>query len=274
MVMLAIAYNHADDSIAERPAPSEVGGYVFDLRETFHKIVAAAGGYYVLIDTDADPHYNATGLQRVQKSGVAFSPLSDSTAAQRAYGPADGAKIAMSPGIQWKEANGPDATWLGLADFAQGQADHVKNVSLEVTRSDNHDVEFAVDWALDGPGEAGRHLVESFTITAAGVVCDDRLVGGSPITGLRTCFPALISDGAIDTNLAIDGRKATITNHGSALTWQIQTLASDMSLGLQGPPVANHSGFVRALIGQVNPAPASQDVQWQITLAQTPIAAP
>src|SRR5262249_24941282 len=83
MEMLAIAYERADESIEERPIPSEVGGYVFDLREVFHKVIAAAGGYYVEIDTAADPHYNATGLQRVHRSGVVLSPLSDSSAPHR-----------------------------------------------------------------------------------------------------------------------------------------------------------------------------------------------
>ena len=65
MAMLAMAYLRADDSIPERPMPSEVGAYVFDLRDIFHKIVASAGGTYVEIDTGADNNYNATGLQRV-----------------------------------------------------------------------------------------------------------------------------------------------------------------------------------------------------------------
>ena len=77
MAMLAMAYTRADDSIAERATPSEIGGYVFDVRDTFHKVVAAAGGYYLLIDTDADPAYNATGLQRVHRAGVPFPALSD-----------------------------------------------------------------------------------------------------------------------------------------------------------------------------------------------------
>lgn len=64
MAMLAIAHTHADDAIPEAATPAERGGYVFDLRETFHKVIAAAGGHYILIDTAADPHYNATGLQR------------------------------------------------------------------------------------------------------------------------------------------------------------------------------------------------------------------
>jgi hypothetical protein len=266
MAMLAIAYTRADDSIPERPAPSEVGGYVFDLRETFHKIAAAAGGYYILIDTNADPHYNATGLQRVQKSAVPFSPLSDSTAAQRAYGPTDGAKIAITPGIQWKDTNTPGAPWLSLADFSQDQPDHVQSASLAVTRADSQDAEFSIDWSLDGPSETGRHIIESYTITPAGVLCDDRITG-PPTAALRVDFPALISDGATDTNLSINNRTATITNHGSALTWQIQLPSNDTSLALQGPPIACHSGYMRQLIAPIT-TPASPSARWQITLAQ------
>src|SRR5205823_10798654 len=51
MAMLAIAYERADDSIPERPIPAEYATYVFDVRDPFTKVCAAAGGYYVLIDT-------------------------------------------------------------------------------------------------------------------------------------------------------------------------------------------------------------------------------
>jgi hypothetical protein len=270
MAMLAIAYTRADDSIAERPAPSEVGGYVFDLREMFHKIVAAAGGYYVLIDTSADPHYNSTGLQRVHKSGVAFPPLSDSTAAERAYGPSGGERVAMTPGIQWKQT--ADLPWIGLGDFVIGHPDHIKSVSLQVTHIEAHNVAFAVDYALDGPGEDSRHIVESYTIADGAVECDDRIVGGSPIAALRVCFPALVNDGAKDTNLSIDGPKATIDNRGSVLTWQIQAPPADLGLALQDPPIPTHNGYVRALIGQI---PSTvPEVRWQITMTENPTALP
>ena len=42
MAMLAAAYTHADESIAERHTPAEKGGYVFDMREVFHKARQAA----------------------------------------------------------------------------------------------------------------------------------------------------------------------------------------------------------------------------------------
>ena len=115
---MGAAFQRADDSIAERAIPSEVGGYVFDLRETFRKVAAAAGGYYVLIDTAADEHYDATGLQRVHRAGVKLSPLNSSAAAERWYGPREATdKWALTPGIQWKAD--ADGKWRGLAQFAR-----------------------------------------------------------------------------------------------------------------------------------------------------------
>ncbi len=270
MAMLAIAYTRADDSIVERPAPSEVGGYVFDLRDTFHKIVAAAGGYYVLIDTSADPHYNSTGLQRVHESGIAFPPLSDSTAPERAYGPASGERIAMTPGIQWKQtANSP---WLGLGDFVTGHPDHIKSASLNVTHDQASDVAFTVDYALAGPGEDGRHVVESYTITNAAVECDDRIVGGSPVAALRVYFPALVNDGAKPTKVSIDGPGVTIDNRGSILTWQIQTPPANLALALEGPQIVTHNGYVQAISGQIPPTVA--EAHWQLTMTQNPMVPP
>jgi hypothetical protein len=101
IAMLALAYIHADDGIPESRIPSESASYVLDLREKFHKIVAASGGYYVEIDTAADPHYNATGLQRIHRFGAAWSPLSDSSAAQRNFGPSTiKARKAIAPGLE------------------------------------------------------------------------------------------------------------------------------------------------------------------------------
>src|SRR5206468_3852052 len=112
MAMLAIAYERADDSIAERPLPSEFGSYVFDLRDPFHKVCAASGGYYVLIDTMADEHYDSTGLIRVHRRVVELSPLSDS--ASISYGGVKGdPHLALTPGLQWKDGD----QWIGLADF-------------------------------------------------------------------------------------------------------------------------------------------------------------
>jgi hypothetical protein len=158
MGMLTIAYLRADDSIKERPAPSEAGSYVFDLRDVFQNAVAACGGTFVVVNTGADPAYNATGLQRIHRKGVALSPLTDSVGGKSHYGGGsrgehDLPPIVMSPGIEWREREGAnvatrttgganaaensgdettpapatrsaaDQGWHSLADFVRGEQD-------------------------------------------------------------------------------------------------------------------------------------------------------
>ncbi len=74
MAMLSIAYEYAErtDTIKEKPAPADIGGFVFDIGSPFNKIFANAGGMYIEIDYLADLHYNSTGLLRIHKSG--FNP--------------------------------------------------------------------------------------------------------------------------------------------------------------------------------------------------------
>jgi hypothetical protein len=275
MAMLAIAYGRADDSIAERPSPAEVGGYVFDLREDFHKVAAAAGGYYVLIDTSADPHYNATGLQRVHRAGVAFPPLSDSTAAERAFGPDDAAKGAMTPGLQWKPRGDADGSWRSLADYelrgkgAEGSA--VQGVTLDVSRAAPAGVSLKLDYTL-GASAAAAHLVETYTLSAAGVECANRLSSGPTPLATRVRLPALVSDGAQDTSVEVEGARATVANRGSVLTYQIVEPANGVTLGLEGADVFSHNGRVRALVASLpDGGGIDGDVRWTIALSQSEV---
>jgi hypothetical protein len=67
--MLATAYFYANDSIMEGPSPADVGGFAFEIPD-FHKIIVNVAGMYLEIETDADPHYDSTGLTRVHAPGV------------------------------------------------------------------------------------------------------------------------------------------------------------------------------------------------------------
>jgi hypothetical protein len=255
MAMLAMAYTHADDQIAERPTPAETGGYVFDVRPTFHKIAAAAGGYYILIDTNADPHYNATGLQRVHRAGVAFPPLSDTTAAERAYGPSNAPKIAMTPGIQWKDA---DDKWHSLADSA------VKDVSLRVNHTSPDDVTFEVDYAL----KDDRHVIEQCALSSDGVDVTDRLTGDSPPAAMRLRLPALVNDGASDTTVETAGDSAQILNRGSRLTYKVLASGAAVALKLDGPRIPSHIGYQQAMTAELPATASSQPVEIHISLSQ------
>lgn len=67
---MAIGYITIDDTITEQPCPAEIGGYVIETTDRFNKIFANCGGYSIEIDTDADLHYDATGLGRIHKRGI------------------------------------------------------------------------------------------------------------------------------------------------------------------------------------------------------------
>lgn len=62
-----LAYLVADDSIVPAVAPADVGGFVAETGEKFHKVFLNAGGYFAEIDTNADVSYDAVGLGRVHK---------------------------------------------------------------------------------------------------------------------------------------------------------------------------------------------------------------
>jgi hypothetical protein len=246
MAMLAIAYVRADESIAERPTPAEVGGYVLDARATFHKVAAAAGGYYVLVDTSADLHYNATGLQRVHRAGVAFPALSDTAAPERSYGPKDAPKVALAAGLQWKAGDG----WLGLAAFGNKGERSVKSAHLSVLKADTKRVEFTLDYVLAAPDRA---VTETYTLTADGVDLACAVGGGGP---MRLSVPVLVNDGAADTLVRTDGTVITVSQRGSTTTFRLPAAAK-----LAGRRIVTHNGYVDEATAEVEGAPAKLRIE-------------
>ena len=266
VAMLAMAYNHADDAIPETPVPSERGGYVYDLRDTFHKVCASAGGTYVLIDTGADPHYNSTGLLRVHKTGVALSPYSDNPAPHRAYGPpGDKTTVGMTPGLQWQSTLGD--TWQSLADFPNAlYADKAhplltRSVDLDVAEETPERVRFTLRYHLEGSAVTG--LREAYTISAAGVEVITRLESKTPLAATRALFPVLISDGATDTKVSLNGAQAQTHYAGAALTWEV-VAPEQAHLDFEGQRVVTHNGYMQAAVAAL-PAGA-QELHWRLHL--------
>ncbi len=62
--MLCAAWLYADDSIAEMPAPADVGGAILKI-PAFNMVVAHAGGTYLQYMTCGNKIYNPTGIIRV-----------------------------------------------------------------------------------------------------------------------------------------------------------------------------------------------------------------
>ncbi len=62
-----LAYLVADDSIEPTVAPADIGDFIVETGEDFHKVCINAGGYFIEIDYNADPGDDASGLGRVHK---------------------------------------------------------------------------------------------------------------------------------------------------------------------------------------------------------------
>ncbi len=274
VAMLCIAYERADDAIAERPLPAETGSYVFDLREDFHKVVAAAGGTYVEIETGAELTYDASGLMRVHKAGVALSPYSSNSAPLRYQGPSnDPVKIGLTPGLQWKNV-GDEEKWHSLAEARNRtsiknnppivETDDLTIASVTPTR-----VAFSVRYGLKG---AGLHpLEESYIVDASGVDVTTQLQSPAAPAQMRLLFPALVSDGARDTDVKIDGAKVTIHRVGGTLIWRALAPAG-LRPTLEAPRVATRNGYVQALVAPL--PPGTREAHWHLDLQPDGAALP
>ena len=64
-----VAHMICDDAIPEYTG-DENESDAFMLSAHFHKVFLRAGGYFLELDTNADPHYDASGLGRVHKKGA------------------------------------------------------------------------------------------------------------------------------------------------------------------------------------------------------------
>lgn len=281
--MLCIAHARADESIPERPMPSEHATYVYDISDPFTKVVAASGGYYVLVDIAADGHYNGTGLQRVHRRGVALSPLSDSAAPDRWFAGAKGdPKIGLAPGIQWKDGD----AWIGLADFQREKAAPktsatapppaparpqrvVKRAEVIIDPSSDLGAVFMIRYDLEGPG--ARDVAERYEITADGVQCTQRFADDAgPVETARFAFPLLVNDGARDTRVSLDppGR-LNVGGSGGELTLQILP-PPELKFTLDGPRIPTHNGHVQAAVGTLDDPVTG--IGWIVTLRPAPIA--
>jgi hypothetical protein len=240
MAMLAIAYQHAQptETVAEIPAPADAGGFVFQIDPGLHKIFANAGGMYIELDTNADSHYNATGLIRVHKTGMVpqIGP-SDSLTAGKSYESPATARTTAAIGAAWKGTNG---AWKRLAEFTNGAvtAATVSNVSESPNR-----VSFTVTYsgAFDGPAS----VIEDYVVTPDAVDLTTRLPG---YTGpVQYVWPMLADNGAETTDISVQFGAVRCALGDGAQTF---TPIDAASVSVPATRYAFHNGWARLGIAE------------------------
>lgn len=140
----------ADESILEGNCPAECGGYIFETGKEFHKIFAASRGTHIEIDTNADFHYDSTGLGRIHFAGFPSAlALSIPMTPEPSYllsVPAAPENIAVGPGA--------DGKWLASLNG--------KNLSskCEILKEEKDCIEFVMNYSTTS-GPVSEHYIIS-----------------------------------------------------------------------------------------------------------------
>jgi len=234
--VLGLAALYADDSIDEYACPSEIGGYILELYPAFHKIFASTKTSQIEIDTDADPHYEATGLGRFQVKGVPIElGLSMSFSAHPSYRLHDSLKPreAYAIGPSWK-------TGKVITSLAAGS--NIRH-RTKLTRLGRDTIGFNVEYrstSADSPVVA-----ETYLLAGNELRIHSSLLSSQPVDTTYFTIPLLVSDGNNKSSVDI-----LVGNIRVAYMGHYYTIQFDKALSYEIRPTvfANRNGIYRNLV--------------------------
>jgi hypothetical protein len=244
--MLCAAWSYADDSIEEKPAPADLGGFVIHIPE-FNMVVANAGGTYVQYMTRGNQKYNPTGIIRIHfKNG------------HPQLGPSEGVVNidnekdfkALSVGPAWKNRKGD---WVALAEFpGSGEADGgEKKVGQVSVRKEKPDL-VAFDVTFNWRDVA---VTEKLRLGAEGLRVEDELIGKN-VAAMRVYYPMLVFNGLKETGINISDSRATLEMDGRGVQYKIIEPV-DTRLERLGRRLKSRNGMVEPLYADVKGMKAS-----------------
>jgi hypothetical protein len=213
---LATAWQIADTTITELPAPADIGGYVLPILPGFKKIIASAGGTYAEYDVRGDQSHTATGLIRVHLKGSLPQ-----------LGPSDGLIGAYNTSAQYRPLY-PSEDPTGLPTTGIGPGWQVtggtwktlgslqKIPTVTILEQTPERASFRVAYAID----SGSTLHETVVVTPSGVNVIDSVTGGG-ITSLRMYYPILVSDGEQSTTVQLAGNAVTLALRGKGARYSV-----------------------------------------------------
>ncbi|MCP4366653.1 MAG: hypothetical protein GY797_00855 [Deltaproteobacteria bacterium] len=242
--MLAQAWQFANNSIAEKPAPADVGGFVVPILTPFHKIFANANGTYLEYDTNGDQKYNPTGILRMHIKG-----------GNPQLGPSDGAApnysgegVSIATGLSWQNADG---TWSSLAE------QKVVPSKVEVLEETTNSVKFKIDYSFP---EASKLVTISETIGIKdGIITVENEISG--VDGLkRINWPMLVFDGQKNVNVEMTNSSAELELNGTGVKFTILN-NSGSKLKRSNEKLIHRNGLVETAFAEFN----GNKISYQLT---------
>lgn len=231
MAMLAIAYEHAQatESVEEAPAPADVGGFIIQLDDFFHKIFANADGHYLEIDWMADLGFNPTGLLRVHKRGMwpQLGP-SDGLVSHPHYHVPDGPRTTAAIGPAWMDVNGE---WRRLAEYGPDELSPV--VRLNGTMSPER---VAFDLIYRGYFSGPDLIAEHYELTPQSL----RITYEWPRYDgpIRVVWPILADDGKEDAQISVKDQTVEVSLYGDTQQYRVEN-AEKIWVGEEAYPFPN-----------------------------------
>ena len=113
-------------------------------------------------------------------------------------------------------------------------------------------------------------MLQATVVCLEGVACRqivedvDRKVAGP----MRFVLPALVNDGARDTEVTMSDAAMTLRRVGGMMRVELAE-PKGAALELTGPKVPNHNGYVRAAVGAL--PDGSREAAWKIKLEPAPL---
>jgi len=221
-----LAFRFADDSIEEFPCPCETGGYIWEPGPHFHKIFLSAGEYSVEIDTNADPHYDASGIGRIHRKGAPSALVLS-------------VPFAEHPEYEIPSPN-PGPLSISLGTERDGNlhfaSEPGSSYSLDSEKTEATSEKATIFLRLQLTD--GTELIERVSVGSDGV-----LITGEGEGTILAEFPVFLTDGETDTQILREDNCVTVTYRG----WKAVYLTEDTVCDT-GEIYANRNGIYRRFL--------------------------
>jgi hypothetical protein len=208
------------------PSEEEKSATVWQTSWNFHKVFAKAGGYFLEFDTDADPHYDASGLGRLhRKDAPSALCLSAPCPDHPTYtiDLDDTVQLSLCPGVK---INGE---WV----FATHPEEHYELLCLDKTE-DTARVKFTCSFSN------GAQVTTAYAVDAAGVFIENE--GEGELTYL---LPAFAFDGETRPEIESTASALTVRYEGWECSYTTNGTICDT-----GKMAANRNGHYRCFYAE------------------------
>ncbi len=254
--LMAVSYLYADDTIEEKPAPADIGGFVLPLQDVFHKVFANVAGNYIEYELSGDPRYNPTGLIRIHLKNS--NPL---------IGPSDGVvhnwdrvnkidlggeHLAVGPAwfdkdnIEHRLADYTNIIQPSNKLFSAYKSDKPVNIEVKVLKETPDLVRFEI--VYKGNFHGIDKVCQRISIVPDGITIEDKLSGDCE--KMMVYYPMLIFDGLDKSEVNLFDKSLELFLNGGGVHFEM-IKQRNSTLKRTNKTLISRNGFIEGCYSDV-----------------------